>query len=100
MAVLVTAIALARGGPLTEVYRPCTEAAVNAIGAPAHDPKRRWPANFCCIAKFLFDHRFAVRGLDASSAMIELARNYEPGAKFDVLPLPTGLHDGYPMIYD
>jgi SAM-dependent methyltransferase len=37
---------------------------------------------------------FAVHGVDASPAMIELARNYEPSAKFDVVRLPTGLHPG------
>ena len=37
---------------------------------------------------------FAVRGVDASPAMIALARDYEPDAKFDVVSLPTGLQDG------
>jgi SAM-dependent methyltransferase len=32
--------------------------------------------------------------VDASPAMIELARDYEPGAKFDVVRLPTGLRPG------
>jgi len=46
------------------------------------------------LARQLRAAGFAVRGMDASSAMIELAREYEPGAKFDVLRLPTGLHPG------
>ena len=37
---------------------------------------------------------FAVRGLDASPAMIELAREYEPRADFSVLRLPTGVLPG------
>jgi SAM-dependent methyltransferase len=46
------------------------------------------------LARQLRGAGFAVRGVDASPAMIELARNHQPDAKFDVLRLPTGLHPG------
>jgi SAM-dependent methyltransferase len=46
------------------------------------------------LARQLRAAGFAVRGVDASPAMIELARDYEPGAKFDVIRLPTGLYPG------
>ena len=46
------------------------------------------------LARQLRAAGFAVRGVDASPAMIDLARDYEPGAKFDVVRLPTGLHPG------
>jgi SAM-dependent methyltransferase len=46
------------------------------------------------LARQLRAAGYAVRGVDASPAMIELARDYEPGAKFDVVRLPTGLHPG------
>jgi len=46
------------------------------------------------LARQLRAAGFAVRGVDASPAMIELARDYEPAAKFDVARLPTGLHPG------
>jgi SAM-dependent methyltransferase len=46
------------------------------------------------LARQLCAAGFAVRGVDASPAMIDLARDYEPDAKFDVLSLPTGLQPG------
>ena len=46
------------------------------------------------LARQLRAAGFAVRGVDASPAMIELARDYEPSAKFDVVRLPTSLHPG------
>ena len=44
------------------------------------------------LARQLRAAGFAARGVDASPAMIELARDYEPAAKFDVVRLPIGLH--------
>ena len=35
-----------------------------------------------------------MRGVDASPAMIELAREYERGADFELVRLPTGLPPG------
>jgi SAM-dependent methyltransferase len=46
------------------------------------------------LARQLRAAGFAVRGVDASPAMIELARGYEPDAKFDVVSLPTGMRPG------
>jgi SAM-dependent methyltransferase len=46
------------------------------------------------LARQLRAAGFVVRGVDASPAMIELARDYEPDAKFDVVSLPTGLEPG------
>lgn len=46
------------------------------------------------LARKLLDAGFAVHGVDASPAMIELARDYAPGARFEVLRLPTGLAPG------
>jgi SAM-dependent methyltransferase len=46
------------------------------------------------LARQLRAAGFTVRGVDASPAMIELARDYEPDAKFDVVSLPTGLQVG------
>jgi SAM-dependent methyltransferase len=46
------------------------------------------------LARQLRAAGFVVRGVDASPAMIELARDYEPDAKFDVLSLPIGLQPG------
>jgi len=46
------------------------------------------------LARQLRAAGFAVRGVDASRAMIELARDYEPHAKFDVVALPTDLQPG------
>src|SRR5262249_21004322 len=43
------------------------------------------------LARQLRAAGFVVRGVDASPAMIQLARDYEPDAKFDVVSLPTGL---------
>jgi 2-polyprenyl-3-methyl-5-hydroxy-6-metoxy-1,4-benzoquinol methylase len=41
------------------------------------------------LARTLRIEGFAVLGVDASVAMIELARHYEPGAQFEVARLPT-----------
>jgi SAM-dependent methyltransferase len=46
------------------------------------------------LARQLRAAGFAVRGVDASPAMLELARDCEPDAKFDVVSLPTGLQPG------
>jgi 2-polyprenyl-3-methyl-5-hydroxy-6-metoxy-1,4-benzoquinol methylase len=46
------------------------------------------------LARELLDTGFAVHGIDASPAMIELARTYARGADFDVLRLPAGLTTG------
>lgn len=46
------------------------------------------------LARKLLDAGFAVHGVDASPAMIALARDYAPGADFDVMRLPTGLAPG------
>lgn len=43
------------------------------------------------LARELLSAGFAVHGVDASPAMIELARDYARGADFDVLRLPTRL---------
>jgi SAM-dependent methyltransferase len=42
------------------------------------------------LARKLLDAGFVVTGIDASSAMIDLARSYAPGADFKVVKLPTG----------
>lgn len=42
------------------------------------------------LARKLLDAGFTVHGVDASPAMIELAREYAPDATFDVLRLPAG----------
>jgi SAM-dependent methyltransferase len=42
------------------------------------------------LAHRLLDSGFAVTGIDASPAMIDLARSYAPGAEFRVVRLPTG----------
>src|SRR5215475_11094388 len=41
------------------------------------------------LARKLLDAGFVVTGIDASSAMIDLARSYAPGADFKVVKLPT-----------
>jgi 2-polyprenyl-3-methyl-5-hydroxy-6-metoxy-1,4-benzoquinol methylase len=41
------------------------------------------------LARTLRGDGFAVLGVDASAAMIELARRYEPRAQFEVVRLPT-----------
>jgi SAM-dependent methyltransferase len=41
------------------------------------------------LARTLRAEGFAVLGIDASAAMIELARGYEPSAQFKLLRLPT-----------
>jgi SAM-dependent methyltransferase len=46
------------------------------------------------LARELLIAGFAVHGVDASPAMIELARDYARGADFDVVRLPTGLATG------
>ena len=46
------------------------------------------------LARKLLDAGFAVHGVDASPAMIELARDYARGAGFEVARLPTGLAPG------
>jgi len=46
------------------------------------------------LARRLLDAGFAVHGIDASPAMIELARHDARGAQFDVMRLPTGLAAG------
>jgi len=46
------------------------------------------------LARKLVDAGFAVRGIDASPAMIELARDHARGADFDVARLPTRLSAG------
>jgi len=42
------------------------------------------------LARRLLESGFAVTGIDASPAMIDLARSYAPGAQFRVMKLPTG----------
>ncbi|HEV8552094.1 MAG TPA: class I SAM-dependent methyltransferase [Casimicrobiaceae bacterium] len=46
------------------------------------------------LARELLTAGFAVHGVDASPAMIELAREYECGAHFAVVRMPTGLAAG------
>lgn len=46
------------------------------------------------LARELLAAGFDVHGVDASPAMIELARDYAPGARFSILRLPTGLPPG------
>jgi SAM-dependent methyltransferase len=46
------------------------------------------------LAGKLLDAGFAVHGVDASEAMIALAREHVPGARFEVVRLPTGLEPG------
>lgn len=46
------------------------------------------------LARKLLDAGFAVYGVDASPAMIELARDHACGAHFEVVRLPTGLATG------
>lgn len=46
------------------------------------------------LARKLLDAGFAVRGIDASRAMIQLARDYAPGADFDVARVPIRLPAG------
>lgn len=46
------------------------------------------------LARKLLAEGFAVRGVDASPAMIELARGHAGGADFSVVRLPTGLPAG------
>ena len=46
------------------------------------------------LARELLAAGFAVHGIDASPAMIELARDYARGADFAVVRLPTGLPTG------
>jgi SAM-dependent methyltransferase len=41
------------------------------------------------LARALIAEGFAVHGVDASAAMIELARNHAEGGRFDVVRLPT-----------
>jgi SAM-dependent methyltransferase len=43
------------------------------------------------LARELLAEGFAVHGVDASSAMIDLARGHAPGAVFDVVSLPGAL---------
>jgi SAM-dependent methyltransferase len=54
------------------------------------------------LARELLAAGFAVHGVDASEAMIDLARDCAPGAVFDVVRLPTGLptgaHGGLPSV--
>lgn len=46
------------------------------------------------LARKLLDAGFVVHGVDASPAMIDLARDYARGANFDVMRLPTRLAAG------
>jgi SAM-dependent methyltransferase len=46
------------------------------------------------LARRLLDAGYAVMGIDASPAMIELARRYAPGASFSVKRLPLGAASG------
>jgi SAM-dependent methyltransferase len=48
------------------------------------------------LARELLAAGYAVHGIDASPAMIALAREQAPGARFDVLGLPTGVAAGAP----
>ena len=48
------------------------------------------------LARELLAAGFAVHGVDASPAMISLAREHAPGAVFDVMRLPTRLPAGAP----
>jgi SAM-dependent methyltransferase len=42
------------------------------------------------LARRLLDSGFAVTGIDASPAMVDLARSHAPGAQFKVVRLPAG----------
>ena len=46
------------------------------------------------LARMLLNAGFAVHGVDASPAMIALARNHAPAGRFDVLRLPTRRRPG------
>jgi SAM-dependent methyltransferase len=46
------------------------------------------------LARKLRDAGYAVQGVDASPAMVELARSHEPSADFQVVRLPTGRRPG------
>src|SRR5260370_41262081 len=48
------------------------------------------------LARELLTAGFAVHGVDASPAMIELAREYARGADFAVVRLPTGVDGALP----
>jgi SAM-dependent methyltransferase len=48
------------------------------------------------LARTLVDAGFSVVGVDASPAMIALAREHAPGGTFEVLALPTGRPAGVP----
>jgi SAM-dependent methyltransferase len=49
------------------------------------------------LARRLLDAEFEVTGIDASPAMIDLARNGVPGARFEVLRLPARSLDVLPQ---
>jgi len=48
------------------------------------------------LARRLCESGFEVVGVDASPAMVELARTHAPHARFEVLAIPTGRHAGAP----
>jgi SAM-dependent methyltransferase len=48
------------------------------------------------LARRLLDARFEVTGVDASPAMIDLARSGAPGARFEVMRLPAGSREALP----
>jgi len=48
------------------------------------------------LARRLCESGFEVVGVDASPAMVELARTHAPHARFEVLALPTGRRAGAP----
>jgi len=49
------------------------------------------------LAQRLLDAKFRVTGIDASPAMIDLARSGVPGARFEVMRLPAGSLDALPQ---
>jgi SAM-dependent methyltransferase len=48
------------------------------------------------LARVLVDAGYAVLGMDASPAMVDLARRHAPEARFEVRSLPTGKPTGAP----
>jgi len=64
----------------------------DALGADAHVLDAGCGSGL--LARRLRAEGFLVHGVDASAAMIDLAREHEPSADFAVIRLPTGLPAG------
>src|SRR5258708_5572736 len=60
-------------------------------GVPAHGRVLDVGCGSGLLARKLLDAGFAVTGVDASPAMIELAREHAPQAQFKVVRLPNAL---------